>query len=136
MRPRIVSKFLKMKPDVQISHVAACRSRSVAVSNDSGDVYEWGYLGNDRGAESQFEVSLTLPSKLKHVEAGLNFNLYLMEDGKVFVSGEIYQDGETIMNTFNYGDGKKLVNLTDSLPDDVNIVSIKCGYSHALLLDD
>lgn len=56
------------------------------MSNDSGEVYEWGYLGNE---QSQFEVVLTLPSKLKQLEAGLNFNLYLMEDGTVYMSGEI-----------------------------------------------
>ena len=45
IKPIIVPFFLTKKPK-QITHVAACRSRSVAVS-DEGQVFVWGYLGDE-----------------------------------------------------------------------------------------
>lgn len=53
------------------------------------------------------------------------------------MSGEIQQNGETVMNTDHYG---TLINLTERLQENLNIeatfVQIKCGYSHALILDN
>jgi hypothetical protein len=37
--------FVVTKP-VQITHLAACRQRSVAACNDTSQVFEWGYLNS------------------------------------------------------------------------------------------
>ena len=44
--------FVVNKP-VQITHVAACRQRSVAVSNESLQVFEWGYLNSAKEDSEQ-----------------------------------------------------------------------------------
>jgi hypothetical protein len=68
-----------MNKTVAISHIAISRSRCVAVSNQTREVYEWGYrLGEDSDAMPQFEVIFLLPNECKQVEAGLEFNLFLL----------------------------------------------------------
>ena len=45
--PKIVPYF-NMNRNVEISHIAVSRSRNIAVSNQTMEVYEWGYrLGED-----------------------------------------------------------------------------------------
>lgn len=71
-----------------------------------------------------------LPSKCKQVEIGLEFNLFLLEDGSVYFWGEITQDGRTVLNSYN-----DLVCLSEKM-DERKFKRIECGYSHALLIDD
>jgi alpha-tubulin suppressor-like RCC1 family protein len=75
--------------------------------------------------------------KVKQVAIGLTFNMFLMEDGTAWMSGELAQGGETFMNTWIMD---PLLNLNEDLyfyeKIDAKFTAIKCGYSHALLLDD
>ena len=85
--PKIVPYF-NMNRNVEISHIAVSRSRCIAVSNQTMEVYEWGYrLGEDSDTMPQFEVIFRLPGPVKQVEAGLEFNLFLLEGGEVWFSG-------------------------------------------------
>ena len=105
--PQIIPFFMKMKPQY-VTHVAACRSRSVAVLCNN-DVYEWGYVSDKK----QFDLVYQLPQgKVIQVEIGLTFNMFLMSDCNVFMSGQIEQNGETVMNTEYYG---LLINLKERL---------------------
>jgi alpha-tubulin suppressor-like RCC1 family protein len=82
-------------------------------------------------------VVYSLPAgKLKQVAIGLTFNMFLMEDGTAIMSGELSQGGETFMNTWNT---EPLLNLNEDLmfyeKIETKFELIRCGYSHALLLD-
>ena len=78
-----------------MTHVAACRSRSVAVLGNN-EVYEWGYVDSGK----QFSCVYQLPEgKVSQVEIGLSFNMFLMDNGDVWMSGEIQQNGEIVMDT-------------------------------------
>ena len=75
---------MKKKP-LYVTNVAACRSRSVAVLCNN-EVYEWGYIPDKK----QFSCVYQLPEgKVTQVEIGLSFNMFLMSDGDVWMSGEI-----------------------------------------------
>lgn len=71
------------------------------------------------------------------VEAGLTFNVFLLKSGEVWLSGNINQGGESLIDTENYGG---LICLNEVLRENTGIeakfVKVKAGYSHALLLDD
>ena len=109
--PKIIPYF-NMNKNVAISHIAVSRSRCIAVSNQTMEVYEWGYrLGEDSDAMPQFEVIYRLPGFVKQVEAGLEFNLFLLEDGEVWFSGQIVQGEETVFSTEEFGT-EPLVNLS------------------------
>jgi alpha-tubulin suppressor-like RCC1 family protein len=71
-----------MKKPKYVTHVAVCRSRSLAVMND-GEVYEWGYLDNDEA--KQFEAVYRVPGKCVKVQAGLTFNVFLLKTGEVWL---------------------------------------------------
>ena len=74
--------------------------------------------------------------------------MFLLEDGTVWISGQISQGTEIVFSASNHGTGENpVVNLTDILAehnpqvkdDDGNIPRIKkicTGYSHAILLDE
>ena len=49
-------------------------------------VYEWGFVGSEA---EQFHKICELPSDCKQVEIGLEFNLFLLDDGKVYMFGEV-----------------------------------------------
>jgi len=65
--------------------IAARRSRSLAIT-DTNDVYEWGFVGSD---SMQFKKLFTLPGPCKEVEIGLEFNIFILENGSVYFSGVI-----------------------------------------------
>ena len=65
--------------------VAARRSRSIAITNDN-EVYEWGFVGSDG---TQFTKLYDLPGNCIQVECGLEFNLFLLEGGHLYMSGAI-----------------------------------------------
>ena len=76
-----------------MSKICARRSRSLAVTQFN-DVYEWGFLGSDvlDGSYSevdQFNKLYLLPGKCQAVEIGLEFNLFLLENGAVYLGGVI-----------------------------------------------
>lgn len=58
LEPKIIPFFYGRK---KISLIAACRSRSVAITTEN-EVYEWGFTGSDR---QQFELLYELPSEVK-----------------------------------------------------------------------
>ena len=144
--PKVVPYFNSRK-SLPISLVAICRSRSIAVSNHSQEVFEWGYRIGDRYGV-HFEVVYNLPGRCIEVQAGLEFNMFLLEDGTVWISGQISQDTDVVFSAANHGTGENpLVNLTDILAEnnpqvkdeDGNAPKIKkicTGYSHAILLDE
>ena len=108
--------------------MAARRSRSIAVCQD-GSVYEWGFVGSDN---DQFhKLPFTLPGKCKDVQIGIEFNLFLLEDGSLYMFGQITQEG---MNVLHVTDS--LLCLSEKMPKQVNFKSVQCGYSHAILLDE
>ena len=100
-----------LKPKSIVTHVAACRSRSVAVT-DNNEVYEWGYLDGEE-ERPQFDLALQLPfGKVKQIAAGLAHNLFLMQDGSCYMCGNLAQYGETFLDTkISY----KLLNLNADL---------------------
>lgn len=123
--PRIVPFFSINR--MKISKIAARRSRSLAVT-ESNEVYEWGFVGSEN---EQFTKICELPMKCLQVEIGLEFNLFLLEDGSVHMSGAITQEGYNVLNTFG-----KLINLSDRMDNPVSFKQIQSGYSHALLVDE
>lgn len=126
LEPKIISFFSNQK---KVTKIAACRSRSVAITSEL-EVYEWGFTGSDR---SQFEKLYDLPEEALDVKLGLEFNLYLLKSGEVWISGAITQEGENVVNTYG-----GLINLTSRMPEKerVKFKKIECGYSHALLIDE
>ncbi len=108
-----------------MTHVAACRARSIAVTADR-DVFEWGFTGSDG---EQFQQLHTLEEPVKELRLGLEFNLFLSETGTVWYSGAITQEGENVVDTFG-----GLINLTNRMPSSAKFKRIECGYSHALLV--
>ena len=64
------------------------------------------------------------------VEIGLEFNLFLMVDGSVLMSGAITQEGGNVLNTW-----EELIDLTSTMKSPAQFKQIQCGYSHALLID-
>lgn len=68
--------------------------------------------------------------KCKQVEIGLEFNLFLLEDGSVYMSGAITQEGCEVLQTLG------LIDLSDRMKESVRFQQIQTGYSHALLVDD
>ncbi len=112
----------------QVRLVAACRARSIAVTTDS-QVFEWGFTGSEG---EQFQVIHdSLPEEMIDVKLGLGFNLFLAKGGNVYISGEITQEGENVVNTFG-----GLISLTNRMPREVKFKRIECGYSHALLISE
>ena len=118
---------------LRISKIAARRSRSLAVTQFN-DVYEWGFLGSDVDQEGacseidQFRKLYLLPGKCKAVEIGLEFNLFLLENGAVYLGGLISQEGIAIVNT---GTSLQVMNQGS-----VTFKRIAAGYGHALLVDE
>ena len=110
-------------------------------------MFEWGYRIGDRYGV-HFEVVYTLPGRCIEVQAGLEFNMFLLEDGTVWISGQISQGTEVVFTASKHGTGENpLVNLTDILGEnnpqvmDENgkppkIKKMCTGYSHAILLDE
>ena len=144
--PKIVP-FFNSRKYLPITHVAICRSRTIAISNYSREVYEWGYrIGEKYG--THFEMLYTLPGKCVEAQAGLEFSIYLLEDGSVWISGQISQGAEVVFSAAKHGQGENpLVNLTDILAENNPqvigengktpvITKISAGYSHAILLDE
>lgn len=132
--PKIVPYFFVH--GIQIQKIAARRSRSIAISNDD-EVFEWGFVGSDlEGSEhQQFRKLCRLPGKCKQVEIGLEFNLFLLENGTVYIYGAITQEGMNVINTFD-----ELVCLNDRMQEragsSANFKQMQCGYSHAVLTDE
>ena len=74
--------------------------------------------------------------------------MYLLEDGNVWISGQISQGAEVVFSAAKHGQGENpLVNLTDILAENNPqvigengkipvITKISAGYSHAILLDE
>ena len=76
------------------------------------EVYEWGYrLGEDSDTMPQFEVIFRLPGPVKQVEAGLEFNLFLLEGGEVWFSGQISQGSGMVITAEEFG-SEPLINLS------------------------
>lgn len=78
----------------------------------------------------QFKKLFNLPMECLSVEIGLEFNLFLLKDGSVHMSGAITQEGANVLNTFD-----ALINLSSKMNSPVSFKQIQCGYSHALLID-
>lgn len=136
----MIPYFVSKKP-VQITHIAACKQRSVAVSNETLEVFEWGYLYDAREesqSESQFRSTCKLPGPVKQIEIGLEFNLFLLEDGSVWFQGQITHGAQTIVTSA--GEKSGLLNLSSMLKSNMateaKFTHIACGFSHALFLDD
>jgi alpha-tubulin suppressor-like RCC1 family protein len=74
-----------------------------------------------------------LPEEIIDVKIGLEFNLFLAKSGAVWVSGEITQEGENVLNTYS-----GLISLSNRMSDKdrVKFKKIECGYSHALLISE
>jgi len=125
LTPQIVP-FFKTN-GYKISKIAARRSRSIAITTEN-KVYEWGFVGSDG---MQFAKLFNLPQECLQVEIGLEFNLFLLKDGTVHMSGAITQEGANVLNTFD-----KLVDLNAKMASPVPFKQIQCGYSHALLIDN
>ena len=81
--PKIVP-FFKTN-NYQITKIAARRSRSIAITTEN-KVYEWGFVGEDG---IQFKKLFNLPDECIQVEIGLEFNLFLLKNGAVYMSGII-----------------------------------------------
>jgi len=95
--------------------VAAKRSRSIAVSVDHS-VYQWGFVGEEG---HQFMKLCTLPGPCKQVEIGLEFNLFLLENGDLFYFGTITQEGEDVLDSMG-----ELIQL-EPIDDEQNPVRFK-----------
>lgn len=65
------------------------------------------------------------------MQIGIEFNLFLLEDGSLYMFGQITQEG---MNVLHVTDS--LLCLSEKMPKQVNFKSVQCGYSHAILLDE
>lgn len=61
------------------------------------------------------------------VQIGLEFNLFLLDDGSVHMHGAITQEGTNVLQTWG-----KLVCVSNN----IIFKTITCGYSHALLIDE
>lgn len=102
--PAIVPFF--KKHNYQVSKVAARRSRSIAITTENR-VYEWGFVGSEG---MQFKKLFNLPEECIQVEIGLEFNLFLLKNGSVYMSGAITQEGANVLNTFD-----ALINLNEKM---------------------
>lgn len=69
-----------------------------------------------------------LPDECLQVEIGLEFNLFLLKNGQVYFSGEITQEGASVLSS------EELICISEKL--NVTFKRIECGYSHALLIDE
>ena len=58
-------------------------------------MYEWGFVGEDG---IQFKKLFQLPGECSQVEIGLEFNLFLLKDGTVYMSGLITQEGVSVVD--------------------------------------
>lgn len=74
-----------------------------------------------------------MPEEVVSVRLGNTFNMFLTQSGNVWLSGEISQEGENVINTWS-----GLINLTErmSRQERTKFKKLCCGYSHALLLDE
>ena len=104
MAPKIVPWFLVNKK--KIKNIAARRSRSLAITSEN-EVYEWGFVGSEG---TQFKKIVDLPGPCKDVQIGLEFNLFLLEDGSVYMFGAITQEGMNVLQTFD-----KLICITEGM---------------------
>ena len=159
--PKIIPFFIGKR----VKLVGACRSRSVALTED-GSVYEWGFVGSEF---EQFHKIHDINEVLKasdngsddeiiDIKCGLQFNIFLSKNGQAWISGWISQIGEFVFESeelmlLNELWGKSsLLDLTPSFAKDfmetrlkekgelqekkqIKIWKIDAGYSHALLLD-
>lgn len=91
-------------------------------------MFEWGFVGSEG---SQFRKLFDLPDKCVQVEIGLEFNLFLLEDGSVHMSGAITQEGSNVLNTW-----ESLICLSEAMEKPAKFKKISCGYSHALFVDE
>ena len=76
----------------------------------------------------------------KQVVAGLEFNLFLLDDGEVWFSGQIGQASGMVISTEDFGN-EPLINLSDVMRENNDgqappFASVSAGYSHAMLLDE
>lgn len=112
LTPKIVPFFVGRK---KIDLIAACRSRSIAITLE-GEVYEWGFLGTtyEDKTRQQFELVHTLPEKAVSVKLGLEFNLYLSNQGNVWIYGAISQEGSNVINTWG-----QLINMNEKMQEKV-----------------
>lgn len=75
-------------------------------------MYEWGYrLGEDSDAMIQFEVIFRLPRYCKQVAAGLEFTLFLMDNGEVWFCGQVTQASGLVVSAEEFG-SEPLINLS------------------------
>lgn len=159
--PKVVPFFIGKKPKL----VSACRSRSVALTED-GKVYEWGFVGSEK---KQFNIlhdfSQDSSDKNKEevdeiidIKCGLEFTLFLSKNGKAYIIGAISQIGEYVFESqdllpLNDLCGKSsIMDFTPSFAKDfmesrlkergelkekkqIKITKLDAGYSHAILLD-
>lgn len=70
-----------------------------------------------------------LPGPCKDVQIGLEFNLYLLEDGSVHLNGAITQEGDHVIESID-----QLYCISEF--SKVKFKQIQCGYSHAVLIDE
>lgn len=68
-----------------------------------------------------------LPDKCSEVKIGLEFNLFLLRNGSVWLAGVISQQGIAVIDTQNQ---------LQCMSDSICFKRIECGYSHALLIDN
>ena len=52
-----------------------------------------------------------MPEEVKEVALGTEFNMFLTKSGNIWLSGEISQEGENVINTWS-----GLINLTERMP--------------------
>eukprot|EP00347_Sterkiella_histriomuscorum_P023980 403332724 len=126
LMPKIVPFFEGRK---QVKLIAACRSRSIAVTAEN-EVYEWGFTGEEG---QQFQKLYDLPEDVQEIALGTEFNMFLTKNGNIWMSGEISQEGENVVNTWT-----GLINLSERMTaqERVKFKKVCCGYSHALLIDE
>ena len=159
--PKVVPFFIGKRVKI----VGACRSRSVALTQD-GSVYEWGFVGSDYEQFHKIhDFSELLKSADKEsddeivdIKCGLQFTIFLSKNGKVWISGCISQIGEFVFESEelillnDIWGGSSILDLTPSFAKgfmesrlkekgelkekkQVKFSKIDAGYSHALLLD-